>query len=64
MTEDAGYDPIAIARRNPQSKAAAIRAFCCQCMGGVVPNWRNDIRQCTALKFPLYLHSPYNVADE
>ena len=59
-TEDTGgYDPIAIARRNPQSKAAAIKAFCCTCMGGLVPNWRNDIRGCTAPNCPLYPHRPY-----
>lgn len=58
-TEDTGYDPIAIARRNPQSKKRAIAAFCCQCMGGVIPNWRNDIRGCTAPGCPLFPHRPY-----
>jgi hypothetical protein len=58
-TEETGYDPIAIARRNPQSKKKAITAFCCTCMGGVVPGWKGEIRNCTAPGCPLYPHRPY-----
>ncbi len=56
---EAVFNPIELAKANPQSKAMAIRAFCCTCVGGIVPNWRNEIRYCTALECPLYPHRPY-----
>ena len=65
IDEAIGYDPIAVAQQNPQSKALAIKAFCCSCVGGMVPNWRNEIRNCTAngkdgaSLCPLYVQRPY-----
>ena len=62
--EEGGYDPIAIARRNPQSKAAAIKAFCATCIGFPDPGWRSHIRGCTAPGCPLFPHRPYKLAAE
>lgn len=61
LTEDidAVFDPVKIAHENPQSRRAGIRGFCCTCVGGIVPNWRNEIRGCTARECPLYPHRPY-----
>ncbi len=61
---DSVFNPIELAKANPQSKAMAIRAFCCQCVGGMVPNWRNEIRGCTAPNCPLYPHRPYKQAAD
>lgn len=61
---DFAFNPIQIARDNPQSKAAAIRAFCCTCVGGIVPGWRNEIRTCTAPECPLFPHRPYKLLVE
>ena len=65
IDEAIGYDPIAIAQQNPQSKAMAIKAFCASCVGYPSPGWRNDIRHCTAngqdgaSLCPLFIHRPY-----
>jgi len=53
------YDPVALARANPQSRQKAINAFCCECMGGVVEGWKGAVRACTAPKCPLFPHRPY-----
>lgn len=61
MTDDPSYDPIATAKKNPQSRALAIKAFCASCIGFPEPGWRAEIRGCTALECPLYSHRPYQV---
>ena len=37
----------------------AIKAFCNNCVGDI----RKDIRECTALKCPLYIYRPYQKDD-
>ncbi len=43
--------------RVPTSRAAAVKLFCIECVGGV----RADVRDCTATTCALYLHRPYRV---
>lgn len=41
--------------RAKTSRAAAVKLFCIECMGGV----RADVRSCTATTCALYPHRPY-----
>ncbi len=43
--------------RAQTSRAAAVKLFCVECVGGV----RSDVRDCTAITCALYLHRPYQV---
>lgn len=57
-------NPIQKAKRNPQSKQAAINAKCYECMGGDEetapdPGWKDAIRGCTSTTCPLIPHRPY-----
>lgn len=61
---DLAFNPIEIAKNNPQSKALAIRAFCASCVGFPESGWREDIRQCTAPNCPLWTHRPYKPVVE
>jgi len=38
----------------------AIKLFCLNCVGDI----RKDIRECTAVKCPLYIYRPYQKDDE
>lgn len=40
-----------------KSRASAINAFCCECMGWV--NYSEEIKNCTDGGCPLYSHRPY-----
>lgn len=52
--------PTEKARANPQSKALAIKAKCCECMGGPEErNWKAAIRDCSSMSCPLLPHRPY-----
>ena len=42
------------------SPMMAIKAFCNNCVGDI----RADIRNCTAVKCPLYIYRPYQKDDE
>lgn len=53
-------DPIEKARLNPQSKALAIKAKCCECMGGPDErNWQKAIQGCKSQLCPLHPVRPY-----
>lgn len=44
----------------PQSKTAAIRAMCWDCLGrGADGNWQKAIRECEIVKCPLHHVRPY-----
>lgn len=52
--------PIEKASANPQSKALAIKAKCCECMGGPEErNWQKAIRDCQSQLCPLHPVRPY-----
>lgn len=54
------YDPIAKAKRRPESLRAAINAKCWDCVGaGQDPNPRGAIRTCTCSRCPLWAVRPY-----
>jgi len=53
-------DPIERARRNPTSRALAIRAYCYTCNGeNADPHWRWRIGNCEIPDCPLYRFRPY-----
>lgn len=54
------YQGIFAKARSGQSRSAAIKAFCLQCVGFV----RKDITRCTAKQCPLYVYRPYQAEDE
>lgn len=57
-------DPLEKARRNPGSKALAIRAKCFDCMGGdSEPGVRKKVRDCSVTRCPLHPHRPWQRAD-
>lgn len=57
-------DPIEKAKRNPQSKALAIKAKCWECVGcGIDPNPRAAIRDCQVIKCPLHNVRPFQAKD-
>ena len=41
--------------RAKTSRAAAVKLFCLECVGGV----RQDVRNCTSIDCALYPHRPY-----
>jgi hypothetical protein len=43
--------------RAKTSRAAAVKLFCFECVGGV----RADVRDCTSQSCPLYPHRPYQI---
>lgn len=45
--------------RAKTSRAAAVKLFCIECVGGV----RADVRDCTATTCALYAHRPYQVRE-
>lgn len=57
------YNPITKALENPKSKVLAIKAMCAHCMGCTAdhlePGWREEVRNCTASKCPLFNHRPF-----
>lgn len=53
-------DPLEKARRNPASKALALRAKCFDCMGGdSEPGVRKKVRECSVTRCPLHPHRPW-----
>lgn len=48
-------DPIERAKRNPKSKALAIKAMCYDCAGGS----KTEVTLCQVTKCPLYNHRPW-----
>lgn len=52
-------DPIEKAKRNPKSKALAIRAMCYDCAGGS----KTEVTLCQVIKCPLYTHRPWQKKD-
>lgn len=48
-------DPLEKAKRNPKSKALAIRAYCYDCCGGV----KAEVTLCPSTNCPLWLHRPW-----
>lgn len=53
-------DPIQKSKANPLSKALAIKAKCCECMGGPETfNYKNEIKRCTGFSCPLHSVRPY-----
>lgn len=60
--EEAPESCRAVLRRayGGKSKAAALKAFCLQCVGYV----RKDVTECTALGCPLWMVRPYQKGDD
>lgn len=53
-------NPSEKARRNPNSKALAIKAHCWECMGaGADPNTKQNVRDCTLQSCSLHPHRPW-----
>ena len=53
-------NPIERARRSPTSLRLAVTAKCFECLGGDdAKNIRREIRECTAIRCPLYPVRPY-----
>ncbi len=53
-------DPIPLRIRAKTSRAAAVKLFCLDCVGGQ----RMEVRNCTSHDCALYPHRPYQVARE
>ena len=53
-------NPLQKAQANPQSMKYAIRAACCDCVGGDgTPGWQNEIKLCPVAKCALHHVRPY-----
>lgn len=59
----AELNPIVKSKKFPQSRKLAINAFCANCMGctedHLEKGFREEIKNCTAPKCPLYRFRPY-----
>jgi len=54
-----GSTPLDRLERHPNSRKAAIDAFCWQCMGGANHGTRRMIRECTAPRCALFRFRPF-----
>ena len=54
------YQPVVKRAYSGNSRTAAIKAFCLQCVGYV----RKDVTCCAAQGCPLWLYRPYQTEDE
>jgi len=62
---DKSYEvnPIIKSRESLSSRATAIKAMCAHCMGctedHLEPNWKAEVKNCTAFKCPLHPFRDY-----